>query len=127
MFEFNTMPKRHTVKVYLYTTDGKIDTHQPFQYFYGNSKVPIPRKDIPKEWRIKLKRNKKMNEYSYTFHFDPIHKEYFFFTPLEGKNMYRIIKMIYEYNDEKNSKLQNLKLIYENIATGSIKIREYKQ
>lgn len=139
MFEFNTLPKRHSVKVYLYTRDGKIDTHQPFQYFYGNSKTPIPRKDIPKEWRIKLKRNKKMNKYSYTFNypklegvksyanFDPIHKEYFFFTPLEGKNMYRIIKMIYEYNDEKNSKLQNLKLIYENIATGSIKIREHKQ
>ena len=139
MFEFNTLPKMRTIKVYLYTIDGKIDTRHPFEYFYGNSRTPIPHKDVPKEWRIKLKRNKKMNKYSYAFHYnrlkdvksfanyDTVNKQYFFYTPLEGKNCYRIIKMIYEYTDEKNTKLKNLKLIYENIAIGSIKIRDHKQ
>lgn len=139
MFEINTLPKKQTVKVYLYTLDGKIDTHNPFKYFYGNSKTAMAKKDIPKEWRIKLKRNKQMNKYSYTFHYrqpkglksfanySPDCNQYLFYTPLEGKNMYRIIKMVYEYDENRNGRLKNLKLIYENIGSGSIKIREHKQ
>lgn len=137
MFDMNVFPKGGTIKVYIYLEGGVIDTKMPFGYFKNGER--LTEKDIRKEYRIKLKRNKAMHDKeSYIFkykglkgitsfaNYGPKCKEYLFFTPLEGKGSYKITRFDYVYEDETLKKLKNIRVLYQNIGTGSIKIRDYK-
>lgn len=137
MFDMNIFPKGGTIKVYIYLKDGVIDSKSPFGYFRNGER--LNEKDIRKEYRIKLKRNKQMNDKeSYIFKYRGMKeltsfanygsqcREYLFFTPLEGRRTYRIIRFDYQYEDERLEKLKNIRITYQSLGTGGIKIRDYK-
>ncbi len=138
MFDMNILPNGYTLKVYLYTEDGKIDSKKPFSYFTSNGRE-IAEKDLRKEHRIKLKRNRKLdNKHSYIFkykgmkdlasyaNYTPRRNEYFFYSPLDNARHYQIERFVFEYEDTDCKKLKNIKIIYRSFATGVVKIRDYK-
>ncbi len=137
MFDMSINPKGLVAKVFLNTTDDKIDKSNPFSYYNKSSNAKIEPSSLPKELRIKLKRNKKLNDNSYFFkypklkevvsraNYDPKHNEYLFYTPLEGQNHYKIHKINYKYTDKSLKKLESVQIMYISFATGTIKLREY--
>ncbi len=138
MFDIISTPVGENIKVYLNTENGRINDKDPLSY-YVNGKTKLTEKQIRKEYRIKLKRNKDVPyPDSYVFHYKGLKKiksyanytassnEYFFYTPFENTHSYRISKFIYEYETAERKKIKNIKVMYQSFATGTIKIRDYK-
>ncbi len=137
MFDMSINPKGLIAKVFLNTIDGKIDKNNPFSYYNKSSNEKIEPSSLPKELRIKLKKNKKLNSHSYFFkypklkevvsraNYDPKHNEYLFYTPLEGQNHYKIHKINYKYSDKSLKKLESVQIMYISFVTGTIKMRDY--
>lgn len=67
MFDITIRPNNYTISAFIYTDDGRIDYDTKFNYFLKGSNKKLSKKQIPRECRIKMKRNKKLSEHSYTF------------------------------------------------------------
>lgn len=138
MFDMTIMPNNYTISVFIYTDDGKIDYDTKFNYFLKGSNKKLSKKQVPKECRIKMKRNKKLSEHSYIFtypalegvvsnaNYSPQSNTYLFFTQLDGKRDMKITDFFFEYEDKKLKKLKSINILYKSFLTGSAKIRTHK-
>lgn len=138
MFDITIRPNNYTISAFIYTNDGKIDYDTKFNYFLKGSNKKLSKKQIPKECRIKIKRNKKLSEHSYIFtypaleevvsnaNYSPQSNTYLFFTKLDGKRDMKITELFFEYEDKSLKRLKSVDVVYKSFLTGSAKIRTYK-
>ncbi len=135
MFDMTAGAEAKKLAVYLYLNDGIIDQDNPFAYFEKGSTKALAKKQVPKECRIKLKKNKKAPEHSYIFtypaidnivskaNYSPKSKMYYFYTELDGLKDWKIIEFIFAYQGKNKKKPTLAQLVYRSVATGSVKTR----
>lgn len=67
LFEYATNYTNNNINVFLNLIDGKINEEKPFSYYQNikNKKTELSNKDLKKEFKLKLKKNKKLGEACY--------------------------------------------------------------
>lgn len=138
-FEYETQPSYSNIEVYINFKDGKINTDNPFTYYDKlRNRKEIPVKELNKDLRLKLKKNKKINEDSYFIILNgckdvKIVANYsahsnsmsIFFKP--EKFWYNIEKITLFYKDDKGKKLDFVKLKCKHFVTRGLKFFELKK
>lgn len=135
MFDMTAGAEAKKLAVYLYLNDGIIDHKKTFAYFEKGSNKALAKRQVPKECRIKIDKNKKAPEHSYIFtypaingvvskaNYSPKSKMYYFYTELDKLKDWKIIEFIFAYQDKNSKKPTAVQLVYRSIATGSVKTR----
>lgn len=139
LFEYDTSPAHNNIEVYLNLKDEKINTEKPFTYYdKKNNKQEIAEKNVPKDLRLKLKKNKKINNYSYFIVSKGIkeiklsanYSENSNFTTLffkHEKQWFIIERLHLYYKDDKEKKLDFTRAICRRFATRDLKVFEFKK
>lgn len=139
LFEYETNPSYSNIEVYINFKDGKINTDKPFTYCDKlRNKKEIPVKELNKDLRLKLKKNKEINDDSYFIILNgckdvKITANYsahsnsmsIFFKP--EKIWYNVNKITLSYKDKKGKKLDSVKLKCSNFVTRGLKFFEFKK
>ncbi|MEE1119986.1 MAG: hypothetical protein U0K90_08635, partial [Bacteroidales bacterium] len=116
-----------------------VNKDKPFTYYdITKQKQEISSKDLKKDFRLKLKKNEKINEDSYFITLNgfkeiQINANYsersksttVFFKP--EKVWYNIEKIVFHYTDSKQKKLENIKVFSKQYITGDLKLFELKK
>jgi hypothetical protein len=138
-FEYETSPLHNKIEVHINFKDGKINTDKPFTY-YDKSKnnQEISERKLKKELRLKLKKNKKINNDSYFItisglkemvisanYSDKSKSTTVFYRP--KKVWYNIKEVTFYYKDENEKKLDKIKVTCEHFAEGRIAFFEFKK
>ena len=137
--KYITTPLNNEIEVYINFIDGKVNKDKPFTYYdITKQKQEIPLKDLKKDFRLKLKKNEKINEDSYIvtlnhfkeFQFNVIYNTnsnstMVFFKP--QKAWYKINKVVFNYQDQKEKKLEKITIFSNQYITGDLKIFEFKK
>lgn len=139
MFDMTIRPNNYTISVFIYTDDGKIDYDTKFVYFLKGTNKQLSKKQVPKECRVKIKRNKKHSDHSYIFkypamkgvisnaNYSPLSNTYLFYTKLDGKRDMKITDFFFNYENTELKELKSVDVLYKSYMTGSAKIRTYKR
>ena len=119
--KYISKPLNNEIEVYINFIDEKVNEDKPFTYYdVTTKKKEIPLKELKKDFRLKLKKNKKINDDSYfitlkgfkDFKISANYSEHsnittVFFKP--QKAWYKINKIVFNYQDQKEKKLEKLK------------------
>lgn len=139
LMKYITSPLNNEIEVYMNFIDGKVNKDKPFTYYdITKQKQEIPLKDLKKDFRLKLKKNKKINEDSYVITLNgfkeiQINANYsersksttVFFKP--QKAWYKINKIVFNYQDQKEKKLEKITIFSNQYITGDLKLFELKK
>lgn len=141
LFEYITKPQNNKIEVFVNLIDGKINTEKPFTYFKkgtNNTQEEIPVKELKKELRLKLKPNKELGDDCYYiqlrgFKDFKISANYakhskntsIFFKAKKAWN--DIEKITFIYKDQKEKKLESIKIDSKNRITGTLNRFEFKK
>ncbi len=139
LMKYISKPLNNEIEVYINFIDQKINEEKPFTYYdITKKKQEIPLKELKKDFRLKLKKNKKINEYSYiitlnNFKEIKLNANYsensnsttIFFKP--EKAWYNINKIIFNYQDSKEKKLEKINVFSNQYITGDLKLFEFKK
>lgn len=137
--KYITSPLNNEIEVYINFIDGKVNKDKPFTYYdVTKQKQEISSKDLKKDFRLKLKKNEKINEDSYFITLNgfkeiQINANYsersnsttIFFKP--EKIWYNIEKIVFHYTDSKEKKLENIKVFSKQYITRDLKLFEFKK
>lgn len=137
--KYITNPLNNEIEVYMNFIDGKVNKDKPFTYYdITKQKQEIPLKDLKKDFRLKLKKNEKINEDSYFITLNgfkeiQINANYsersksttVFFKP--QKAWYKINKIVFNYQDQKEKKLEKITIFSNQYITGDLKLFELKK
>lgn len=139
LMKYITSPLNNEIEVYINFIDGKVNKDKPFTYYdITKQKQEISSKDLKKDFRLKLKKNEKINEDSYFItlngfkeiqinaNYSERSKSTTVFFKLE-KVWYNIEKIVFHYTDSKQKKLENIKVFSKQYITGDLKIFELKK
>lgn len=144
LLKYILQPQNKTIEVWANLTDHRLDPKNPFSYFWVISsrtgeKRELTEDEMRKEFKIKIKKNKKINEDSYILKFNSIKeydmylnyhygtKSYLFYTRMGEKWMYSVTDIYLNYNPEKPDKLKSVKVRSLKMPTGSLHFREYER
>lgn len=139
LMKYITNPLNNEIEVYMNFIDGKVNKDKPFTYYdITKQKQEIPLKDLKKDFRLKLKKNEKINEDSYFITLNgfkeiQINANYsersksttVFFKP--QKAWYKINKIVFNYQDQKEKKLEKITIFSNQYITGDLKLFELKK
>lgn len=139
LMKYISKPLNNEIEVYINLIDEKVNEKKPFTYYNTTKKKQeIPLKELKKDFRLKLKKNKKINEHSYIvtlnhfkeFQFNVIYNTNsnsttVFFKP--QKAWYKINKIVFNYQDQKEKKLEKITIFSNQYITGDLKIFELKK
>lgn len=139
LMKYITSPLNNEIEVYMNFIDGKVNKDKPFTYYdITKQKQEIPLKDLKKDFRLKLKKNEKINEDSYFITLNgfkeiQINANYsersksttVFFKP--QKAWYKINKIVFNYQDQKEKKLEKITIFSNQYITGDLKLFELKK
>lgn len=139
LMKYITSPLNNEIEVYINFIDGKVNKDKPFTYYdVTKQKQEISSKDLKKDFRLKLKKNEKINEDSYFITLNgfkeiQINANYsersnsttIFFKP--EKIWYNIEKIVFHYTDSKEKKLENIKVFSKQYITRDLKLFEFKK
>lgn len=139
LMKYITNPLNNEIEVYINFIDGKVNKDKPFTYYdITKQKQEIPLKNLRKDFRLKLKKNKKINEDSYIITLNGLKKIQInanysehsksttvFFKP--EKVWYNIEKIVFHYTDSKEKKLEKIKIFSKQYITGDLKLFELKK
>lgn len=139
LMKYISKPLNNEIEVYINLIDEKVNEKKPFTYYNTTKKKQeIPLKELKKDFRLKLKKNKKINEHSYIvtlnhfkeFQFNVIYNTNsnsttVFFKP--QKAWYKINKIVFNYQDQKEKKLEKITIFSNQYITGDLKIFEFKK
>lgn len=139
LMKYITSPLNNEIEVYINFIDGKVNKDKPFTYYdITKQKQEISSKDLKKDFRLKLKKNEKINEDSYFItlngfkeiqinaNYSERSKSTTVFFKLE-KVWYNIEKIVFHYTDSKQKKLENIKVFSKQYITGDLKLFELKK
>jgi hypothetical protein len=139
LMKYITSPLNNEIEVYINFIDGKVNKDKPFTYYdITKQKQEISSKDLKKDFRLKLKKNEKINEDSYFITLNgfkeiQINANYsersksttVFFKP--QKAWYKINKIVFNYQDQKEKKLEKITIFSNQYITGDLKLFELKK
>lgn len=137
--KYITSPLNNEIEVYINFIDGKVNKDKPFTYYdITKQKQEISSKNLKKDFRLKLKKNEKINEDSYFITLNgfkeiQINANYsersksttVFFKP--QKAWYKINKIVFNYQDQKEKKLEKITIFSNQYITGDLKLFELKK
>ena len=139
LMEYNSIPSNKKIEVYLNFIDNKINEDKPFTYYIvTNKKQEISSKELKKDFRLKLKKNKKINDDSYLIilnsfkeiQFAANYSDHSKFTTVfykRNKAWHNIENITFYYKDSKEKKLDKLKVRCRNIIHGTLSFFELKK
>jgi hypothetical protein len=139
LMKYITSPLNNEIEVYINFIDGKVNKDKPFTYYdITKQKQEISSKNLKKDFRLKLKKNEKINEDSYFITLNgfkeiQINANYsersksttVFFKP--QKAWYKINKIVFNYQDQKEKKLEKITIFSNQYITGDLKLFELKK
>lgn len=139
LMKYISKPLNNEIEVYINFIDEKVNEDKPFTYYdVTTKKKEIPLKELKKDFRLKLKKNKKINDDSYfitlkgfkDFKISANYSEHsnittVFFKP--QKAWYKINKIVFNYQDQKEKKLEKITIFSNQFITGDFKIFEFKK
>jgi hypothetical protein len=139
LMKYITSPLNNEIEVYMNFIDGKVNKDKPFTYYdITKQKQEISSKNLKKDFRLKLKKNEKINEDSYFITLNgfkeiQINANYsersksttVFFKP--QKAWYKINKIVFNYQDQKEKKLEKITIFSNQYITGDLKLFELKK
>ena len=137
--KYISSPLNNEIEVYINFIDGKVNKDKPFTYYdITKQKQEISSKNLKKDFRLKLKKNEKINEDSYFITLNgfkeiQINANYsersksttVFFKP--QKAWYKINKIVFNYQDQKEKKLEKITIFSNQYITGDLKLFELKK
>lgn len=139
LMKYISSPLNNEIEVYINFIDGKVNKDKPFTYYdITKQKQEISSKNLKKDFRLKLKKNEKINEDSYFITLNgfkeiQINANYsersksttVFFKP--QKAWYKINKIVFNYQDQKEKKLEKITIFSNQYITGDLKLFELKK
>lgn len=144
LLRYILQPQNKTIEVRANLKDHRLDKKNPFSYFWVISsrtgeRRELTKDEMKKEFKIKIKKNKKINEDSYILKFNSIKeydmylnyhygtKTYLFYTRMGEKWMYSVTDIYLNYDSEKPEKLKSVKVKSLKMPNGSLHFREYER
>lgn len=137
--EYNTVPLNNKIEVYLNFIDNKVNKDKPFTYYkITNKKEEISSKELRKDFRLKLKKNKSINDDSYfitlngfkDFKVSANYSESSKMTTIFYKPKrawYNIERITFYYKDKNEKKIDKIKITCKHFAEGKLAIFELKK
>lgn len=137
--KYSTIPLNNKIEVYINFIDNKVNKDKPFTYYdVTKTKKEISSKDLKKDLRLRLKKNKEINDNSYFITLKGFKELQISANYNETSNMTSIFfrkkkawnnveKIIFYYADEKERKLEKIKVLCKHIPLGKLVVFEYKK
>ncbi|MBO7277314.1 MAG: hypothetical protein J6U84_05075 [Bacteroidales bacterium] len=139
LLEYKTNFQKNEIEVFVNLVDGKINTKKPFSYYKkGNYENEISKKELRKDFRLKLKSNKKVGKDCYfiqlngfkDFKINANYTDHSKTTTTfwrEGKTNNDIRKITFYYKDKEEKKLDVIRLECKHIPLGNTMYFEFKK